>query len=549
MRNFVRFVMCVGLMVSAGAQIGSAAEEDIIIKKPAAKKVPLDLDAVPGRRYGLLVGVNDYTYFSDLAYCNDDIGSLSDALQKSGFDARDLTVLRDGLTDHHLLPFRNNILTQLKNLLESVRTNDLVIVAFSGHGVHLAGKSYLCPTDSQLDRAGETMIPLDTLYEMLQGCQASQKLLIVDACRNDPTPSGTRSPAGIDQTNEFTRSLQQQQPPRGTMLFNSCAPNQYSVEDPDFKSGVFMHYLIAGLRGEADADKDAKVSLFELYRYAEYETKTYVRRTRNLVQTPVLKGEVTGVYELAVVSEKSAELPKADPLANTAKQATVIPSTTVPNNTVPAAVAFGLEKPAVADTALTKSVIDEHPLLKQGNRYFAEGKYPEAIDTFTNAIKVEENKTVIREAFKRRSAAYMAADPSANVMKALSDSQAAGLPSLTAQIRGNDAKLMDASRVVATLKSGQFVQISSVNTVWLQVVSVDGNDSIIGWLEMKNLGEQKEQIVVAPQTVRPTYPQYPQYPQNSNGGNRPLSPRPNGGGVGGGIIRGLEREMIRQILK
>lgn len=575
MRRLASFAAVLGLVASSVSAM--AAEDDIIEREPPksarvaeeklkpATSVTAGQFELPGRRYALLVGVNDYTYFSDLTYCDDDINNLGRVLKGSGFDSRDTIVLRDGLTDHHLLPFRNNILTQFKNLLDSVQPNDLVLVAFSGHGVHLNGKSYLCPSDANLDRAGETMIALDTLYDMLQASPASQKLLIVDACRNDPTPSGTRAPSSIGETNEFTKSLQQQAPPRGTMLLNSCAPNQFSVEDPKFKSGVFMHFVIEGLRGQADADKDSKVSLFELYRYAEYETKTYVRQTRNLVQTPVLKGEVTGVYELASVADPSLDPIKLEPkTTDVANAATAKPDATSVAGTksasatpdkLPTANAYGL---SVDEAAQTRALIEGNVQLKQGNQYFAAGRYDDAINVLTNVIKVEENKAVVKEAFKRRSAAYLAADPSGNVLKALADSQAAGRRGVTVLVRTNDAKVMDASRVVAQLRSGQSVEIVAANAPWLQVASVDGNDSFVGWLEMRHLAEPKPQVVVVPQQTQPQFQDFPQqqprprpypypYPNNGNGNNGG-----NNGGRGGSakdqIIRGMERAVIRAIL-
>jgi uncharacterized caspase-like protein len=565
MRSFFSFFAFVGLVASSVSAF--AADDDIIERTPPKtarvaeeklKPAAVGQFDLPGRRYALLVGVNDYTYFSDLTYCDDDINNLGRVLQRSGFDPRDTIVLRDGLTDRHLLPFRNNILTQFKNQLDSVQPNDLVLVAFSGHGVHLNGKSYLCASDANLDRAGETMIALDTLYEMLQASPASQKLLIVDACRNDPTPSGTRAPSSIGETNEFTRSLQQQVPPRGTMLLNSCAPNQYSVEDPKFKSGVFMHYVIEGLRGQADADKDSKISLFELYRYAEYETKTYVRQTRNLVQTPVLKGEVTGVYELATVGDpaldpikleepKTETKPAASDVAtmtNTAGTKSAGASSAKPETTN----SFGLP---VDEASQTRALIENHAQLKQGNQYFAAGRYDDAINVFTNVIKVEDNKAVIKEAFKRRSSALLAADPSGNVLKALADSQAAGRRGLTVLIRSSDAKVMDAERVVAQLTSGQSVEIVAANAPWLQVAAVDGNDSFIGWLEMKHLAAPKPQVVLVPQQTQPHFQDFP--PQQPKPRPRPIPDNGNGNGNNGGssrdqIIRGIEKAVIRAIL-
>ena len=422
---------------------------------------------LPGRRYGLLIGVNDYDFFSDLAFADADISTLATTLLESGFDARDVTVLRDGLQNRLSLPHRNNILLQLKNLLETVQKNDLVVVAFSGHGVHLKGKSYLCPSDSQLENPDETMVSLDRVYEMLHQCPASQKVLIVDACRNDPTPQGTRAPSGIGETNEFTRSVQQQQPPEGTVLFNSCAPNQYSVEDPEFKSGVFMHFVTEGLRGAADADKDSKVSLFELYRYAEYETKSRVRSTRQLVQTPMLKGELTGVYELAVVGDRPrAAVPQPAELAK--PQPTPMPTT-------PA-------QPDPADVAGTKAVVS-HPLLTQGNQYISEGKYDDAIAALTNLIAVStENAPLMQAAYKARSSAYRGQGTPAAVGRALVDMQAAGGGSVSVPVRRDGMKLMIGATPKFTLKKNDIVEFSQIKSGYLAGVSVNGNESASGWL-------------------------------------------------------------------
>jgi uncharacterized caspase-like protein len=511
-----------GMGLPGAGPTARAADREIgdIVDKGTPKPVDAQsLADVPGRRYALLVGVNDYTFFSDLTFCDDDIAALSRTLEKTGFDPRDLTVLRDGLKDHHLLPYRNNIVTQLSNLLASVQKNDLVLVAFSGHGVHLDGKSYLCPADAQLDRAGDTMVSLDQVYELLQNSPASQKVLIVDACRNDPTPAGTRSPSTIAQTNEFTRSLQQQQPPQGTVLFNSCAPNQYSVEDPGFKSGVFMHYLIEGLRGGADADKDEKVSLFELYRYAEYETKTFVRRTRNLVQTPVLKGELTGVYELAVVSDETRKNPyipepiKADAEAKKVDIATTLGGAT--EATEERSPKLDAPKPTnntakpKNDQVATRAAVEAHPLLKQGNRQFAEKRYAEAIGTLTNIVKLEEDKNVLREALKLRSASYLALDASQYIERALADSQAAGRQYLTAVVRKNDAQLMVGSQVVAQIGQGNTVEISEVRGEYLAVVGVNGNEAMTGWLNKSALQQTVQTVETLPQQT---------FPQNGGGG-------------------------------
>lgn len=476
------------------------AEDDII-----DKGVQSDLQ---GRRYALLVGVNDYSYFSPLTFCDNDIANLSKTFSANGFDSRDIVVLRDGLKDRHLLPNKSNIVTQLTLLLESVEKNDLVVVAFSGHGVHIKGKSYLCPYDAQLDRASDTMIALDDVYDLLQKSPAQQKVLIVDACRNDPTPSGTRAPSGIGETNDFTKSLNDAAPPQGTVVFNSCAPNQFSVEDPDFQSGVFMHYVIAGLGGEADrgkdGNKDGKVSLFELYMYSQYETKTFVREKRRLPQTPVLKGELTGVYELAVVSNNPIELsmPKAGDIG--------LPATKTVETAKPAET-----KVATADPDATRNLLGSNPALKQANQFILDGKYQEAIDAFTNVIKLEDNKDVLKLALKLRSSAYLSANASENISRALADSQAAGNKYLPVTVRRDKARLMIGTETVATLKVGQALEVSEVQGEFVAVMSVDGNDTITGWIERVNLSDPPKP---APQPVAQAQPQY-NYNNNNSRNN------------------------------
>ncbi len=67
------------------------------------------------------------------------------------------------------------------------------MLGFSGHGVHIGGHSYLCPTDAKLDDPQGTMVALDKVYEQLDASKATLKLLVIDACRNDPRLGNERS--------------------------------------------------------------------------------------------------------------------------------------------------------------------------------------------------------------------------------------------------------------------------------------------------------------------------------------------------------------------
>jgi formylglycine-generating enzyme required for sulfatase activity len=86
-----------------------------------------------------------------------------------------------------------------------------------------------------------------------------------------------------------------------------------SWEDEKLSHGVFMHYLLEGLQGEA-ANR-GQVTLVGLYEYASLNTKKYVDRRFSDLQTPALKGEINGPFEICTATHIStATLPGRTPV-------------------------------------------------------------------------------------------------------------------------------------------------------------------------------------------------------------------------------------------
>lgn len=245
-----------------------------------------------GQRWALLIGVDDYAYAQKLQYCGADQTALAKQLIASGFPAENVFLVHDKSPDQKLRPSHANIERQLKLVLNLAEAGDLVLIGFSGHGVHLDKKSYLCPVDCTLDD-DKTLISVDAIYDQLKECAADFKLVVVDACRNDPRPGGTRAMTPTDGTRALARSLQELKVPEGVVLLNSCAPGEVSWEDEKFGHGVFMHFVLDGLKGAADTGGDGSVSLTELQAYAGAQTKAYVARKFAVAQRPFFKGDLT----------------------------------------------------------------------------------------------------------------------------------------------------------------------------------------------------------------------------------------------------------------
>lgn len=265
------------------------------------------------QKWALLVGINDYAEINDLNYCRRDIEILGERMIAAGYPESNVTLLHDGAKQSLYQPFRANIQHHLQAMLKAAGPEDLVLFVFSGHGLEAGGSSYLCPIEAQLDNPEDTLLALEDVYQQLRSCQARQKVLLIDACRNDPRPGGEKSlEQATPQTEGFARSLEN--PPEGIVVFSSCRPDQVSVEDDKMGHGVFLHFILEGMRGEADrhtGNGDGQISLFELYRYTDTRTRAFVARTRDLLQTPVLRGELTADFQLGDVVSREKEVKEA----------------------------------------------------------------------------------------------------------------------------------------------------------------------------------------------------------------------------------------------
>ncbi len=150
-----------------------------------------------GEKYALLVGVTRYVTkeFRPLPYAERDVSQLGKVLQENGYRNENIVLLTQtaGAEDPRFAPTAERIREELRLILRNRGENDSVLIAFAGHGVHFKGdtNSYFCPADVNLDDR-KNLLSLSDLYKDLEKCSANMKVLMVDACRNDPFQDKTR---------------------------------------------------------------------------------------------------------------------------------------------------------------------------------------------------------------------------------------------------------------------------------------------------------------------------------------------------------------------
>ena len=261
-------------------------------------------DGPAGERYALLIAVRQYdkNELRDLPYAEDDVTALAEVLRKAGYKRVILMTQTEGANQARFLPLAANIRKTLKGFLEDRTADDSVLIAFAGHGVQFKGEdeSYFCPMDAKLEDR-ESLLSLGEVYKELEGSEAGMRLLVVDACRNDPRSDESRAVSRI-KLESVTRP-QKSLPPGGVAALFSCSANEKAYESSTLKHGVFFHFLIEGLKGKADTDGDGEVDLNELVRYTQKQVPDFVKEQygEEVRQMPELIGKTRGLLTLAKV--------------------------------------------------------------------------------------------------------------------------------------------------------------------------------------------------------------------------------------------------------
>jgi WD40 repeat protein len=164
-----------------------------------------------------------------------------------------------------------------------------VFVYYSGHGAPDVDsrQAYFLPSDCDRDDLVQTAYSRNTLFENLTSLPARSITVVLDACFSGMSDAGSLmgdiSPLVIEV--EPSASL-----PNGT-VFSSSAADQVSTWYREQKHGLFTYFFLMGIRGEADGDGDAKITVQELEDYLTDPANGVpymARRLKSTEQMPVV---------------------------------------------------------------------------------------------------------------------------------------------------------------------------------------------------------------------------------------------------------------------
>lgn len=301
------------VVVRASEADGTVRQEvRTVTYEPMPATAPTPPPVSPARdRWAVVIGIGRYSSagIPPLRYTVADAEAVYGVLTgQAGFKKENVLLLTD---TSERKPTLRDIKWALGTFLaRSAKKDDVVVIFFAGHGapeVDPRGAEsdglakYLVPSDADPNDLYSTALPMDEFQVIFDRIEAEQLVVFLDSCYSGA--AGGRTFASkrtravrVDEVflDRLTRS-------RGRAIITASRSSEVSVELPELGHGLFTYYLVQGLKGAADLDRDGIVSLQEIYQYLEQQVSQKSRAAGGN-QHPVMKGEMEGLLPLVKVS-------------------------------------------------------------------------------------------------------------------------------------------------------------------------------------------------------------------------------------------------------
>lgn len=251
--------------------------------------------------WAVIIGVNSYPHVRQLKYAvNDAMAFCNHLVEYNQVPKENVVLLLD--EEANLTRLRSALGIHMKN---KASKEDMVIIYFAGHGATERDSTspdgdglekYLLPYDVDPKELYATAMPMEEISRLFSRIRSDRLVFIVDTCYSGASGGRTISVADI-RAGISDGFLDRITGGKGKIILTASAANEVSAESDELQHGIFTHFLIKGLQGEADSDGDGLITVDEVYTYVSKQ----VPQATNQEQHPVKKGIVEGPLVLSIV--------------------------------------------------------------------------------------------------------------------------------------------------------------------------------------------------------------------------------------------------------
>lgn len=187
------------------------------------------------KRYALVIGNSKYKFVSPLKNAENDANDMAAELAKCNFEVikvinGDYNQMRDAFRKFH------------EKLSTGPKDQTVGLFYYAGHGIQNQGENYLVPVEANVeyeDDIPRTCMPVQRIIMAnMERSNSRINILILDACRNNPFPSGYRSAeSGLA---EIKRA-------KGSFIAYATAPGSVA-SDGEGRNGLYTQELLNAMR-------------------------------------------------------------------------------------------------------------------------------------------------------------------------------------------------------------------------------------------------------------------------------------------------------------
>jgi hypothetical protein len=224
---------------------------------PAQVKKQPERDAV-----AIIIGITNYKSLDPAEFSNDDARAFYDyAMRGLGVKPENIKLLVDESAEEAeiLKAFRTWLPARTKS------TTD-VYIFYSGHGYPTPDGNglYLIPQRADREVIDDTAIPFSKINDLVNFTRPKSVTVILDACYSGQTKAGktltvNARPLSIKPQTSFF--------PANFTVISASQSDQISSSSPELQHGILSYYLMKGMEGEADTNKDGNITFGEMVNY------------------------------------------------------------------------------------------------------------------------------------------------------------------------------------------------------------------------------------------------------------------------------------------
>jgi len=182
----------------------------------------------PEQRVALVIGNSSYQNAMQLTNPGNDAQSMAQLLNQAGFEV----IAATDLTQNDMI----KVVQDFSAKVAARGPNTVAMVYYAGHGVQLEGENYLIPIDAKISSPSELVndsVRLVDVMATLEAIPSRVRIVVLDACRNNPFPSVVDAGRGLAIVDA----------PNGSIVGYSTAPGTEAQDGIDGHSPYTSAFL------------------------------------------------------------------------------------------------------------------------------------------------------------------------------------------------------------------------------------------------------------------------------------------------------------------